>query len=272
MNSKVILYFFLILLTTFSSIFVLAHASPPMDTTKQAEKIKQLFDASHVQGVIVINDQGNISIYGNAVQRASTQYVPASTFKMLNALIGLENNKVTPDEIFLWDGKKRALPAWEKNMTIGEAMRLSAVPVYQELARRIGLTLMQKEVKHAHFGNEKIGTKVDRFWLDGPLKITPIQESKFAYQLAYKQLPFKKTTQEKVQRMLLILKKDSYKIYAKSGLGTDLKQKVGWLTGWIEQPNGKKIAFSLNINVPSSIDLSLRERLVYRSLTILNII
>jgi beta-lactamase class D len=42
---------------------------------------------------------------------------------------------------------KTIFPAWEKDMTLGEAMQASAVPVYQELARRIGLSLMQEEVK-----------------------------------------------------------------------------------------------------------------------------
>ncbi len=60
---------------------------------------------------------------------------------------------------------------WEKDMTLGEAMALSAVPVYQELARRTGLELMQKEVKRVNFGNTNIGTQVDNFWLVGPLKL-----------------------------------------------------------------------------------------------------
>ncbi len=41
--------------------------------------------------------------------------------------------------------RKGHLPLGKKDMTLGEAMKLSAVPVYQELARRIGLDLMQKK-------------------------------------------------------------------------------------------------------------------------------
>ena len=89
--------------------------------------------------------QIKINLYGNALSRANTEYVPASTFKMLNALIGLENQKTDINEIFKWKGEKRSFTAWEKDMTLGEAMKLSAVPVYQELARRIGLDLMQKK-------------------------------------------------------------------------------------------------------------------------------
>lgn len=39
-------------------------------------------------------------------------------------------------------------------MTLGQAMQASAVPVYQELARRIGLELMQQEVQRIQFSNQ----------------------------------------------------------------------------------------------------------------------
>ena len=67
---------------------------------------------------------------------------------------------------------KRSFPTWEKDMTLAEAMQVSAVPVYQELARRIGLDLMSQEVKRVGFGNTQVGQQVDNFWLVGPLKIT----------------------------------------------------------------------------------------------------
>ena len=109
--------------------------------------------------------------------------------------------------MFKWDGQKRLFPDWEKDMTLGDAMKASAIPVYQELARRIGLDLMSKEVKRIGFGNADIGSKVDDFWLVGPLKITPQQEAQFAYELAHKTLPFSKNVQEQVQSMLFIEEK-----------------------------------------------------------------
>lgn len=66
---------------------------------------------------------------------------------------------------------KRLFPEWEKDMTLGDAMKASAIPVYQDLARRIGLELMSKEVKRVGYGNADIGTQVDNFWLVGPLKL-----------------------------------------------------------------------------------------------------
>ncbi len=78
-------------------------------------------------------------------------------------------------------------------------MKLSAVPVYQELARRIGLDLMQK-VKRIGFGNAEIGQQVDNFWLVGPLKVTPIQESRVCF-LINIQLPFSEKVQANVKKI-----------------------------------------------------------------------
>lgn len=261
--------------------FLIAGCSPlHMQNTQQSSLISQqnsssinnYFNEAQTEGVIVIQDSHDIKIYGNSTSRANTEYVPASTFKMLNALIGLEHQKVTTHEIFKWDGQQRALPSWEKDMTLGEGMKVSAVPIYQELARRIGLELMQQEVKRVNFGNANIGTQVDNFWLVGPLKITPIQEAEFAYQLANKQLPFKQKVQDDVQKMLLIDEVNGNKIYAKSGLGTDGITKVGWLTGWVEKVNGEKIAFSLNLEMKPNMAYSIRNEILLKSLTNLGII
>ncbi|ENN9327153.1 OXA-24 family carbapenem-hydrolyzing class D beta-lactamase [Acinetobacter baumannii] len=242
-------------------------------SSQQHEKaIKSYFDEAQTQGVIIIKEGKNLSTYGNALARANKEYVPASTFKMLNALIGLENHKATTNEIFKWDGKKRTYPMWEKDMTLGEAMALSAVPVYQELARRTGLELMQKEVKRVNFGNTNIGTQVDNFWLVGPLKITPVQEVNFADDLAHNRLPFKLETQEEVKKMLLIKEVNGSKIYAKSGWGMDVTPQVGWLTGWVEQANGKKIPFSLNLEMKEGKSGSIRNEITYKSLENLGII
>ncbi|ENV3216926.1 OXA-24 family carbapenem-hydrolyzing class D beta-lactamase [Acinetobacter baumannii] len=242
-------------------------------SSQQHEKaIKSYFDEAQTQGVIIIKEGKNLSTYGNALARANKEYVPASTFKMLNALIGLENHKATTNEIFKWDGKKRTYPMWEKDMTLGEAMALSAVPVYQELARRIGLELMQKEVKRVNFGNTNIGTQVDNFWLVGPLKITPVQEVNFADDLAHNRLPFKLETQEEVKKMLLIKEVNGSKIYAKSGWEMGVTPQVGWLTGWVEQANGKKIPFSLNLEMKEGMSGSIRNEITYKSLENLGII
>lgn len=233
--------------------------------------ISKLFEEAKTNGVITVYDGNSYQSYGNSIARANTYFVPASTFKMLNATIGIEHGLTTPDEVFKWHGEKRLFPAWEKDMTLTEAMTASAIPVYQELAKRIGLNRMQSEVKRIGFGNSNIGNKVDDFWLVGPLKITPQQEAEFAYRLANNKLPVSVATQEKVHNMLFNEEVNGNKIYAKSGWGWDVEPQVGWLTGWVVKPNGKIVAFSLNMEMRKDI-ASKRKEITYASLKQLGII
>lgn len=247
------------------------HQSNSVYSEQQSNQVVQQFQEANVHGVVSIYDGKRYQNLGNATQRATQEFIPASTFKILNALIALQHEKTTTTEVFKWDGQKRSFPAWEKDMTLAQAMQASAVPVYQEVARRVGLELMQSEIKRIGFGNQQIGTQVDNFWLVGPLKITPKQEAQFAYQLATQQLQFSKVVQQQVKDMLLIEEKQGYKLYAKSGWGMDVSPMVGWFTGWVEQPNGKIQAFSLNIEMQSQTPPAIRQQLLVSSLQTLKL-
>ncbi|WP_168370988.1 OXA-134 family carbapenem-hydrolyzing class D beta-lactamase OXA-915 [Acinetobacter lwoffii] len=263
----------LILLPLFSCLGLTAcslpvSSSPSQITSTQStqEAIAQLFDQAQSAGVLVIQRGQQIQVYGNDLGRADTEYVPASTFKMLNALIGLQHGKATTNEIFKWDGKKRSFTTWEKDMTLGEAMQASAVPVYQELARRIGLELMQQEVRRIQFGNQQIGQQVDNFWLVGPLKVTPKQEVQFVSALAREQLAFDPQVQQQVKAMLFLQERKAYRLYVKSGWGMDVEPQVGWLTGWVETPQAEIVTFSLNMQMQNGIDPAIRLEILQQAL------
>lgn len=243
-----------------------------MTQKSEQQQIASLFQNAQTSGVLVIYDGKKIQKYGNDTSRAEHRYIPASTFKMLNALIGIQHHKTTPNEIFKWDGRKRAFSSWEKDLTLAEAMQASAVPVYQELARRIGLELMTQEIKRVGYGNNNVGTQVDNFWLVGPLKITPVEEVRFAYALAKQKLPFDQSTQQQVKGMLLLDEVQGAKIYAKSGWGMDVSPQVGWWTGWIEQANGKITAFSLNMEMSQPEHAEARKAIVYQALQQLDLL
>ncbi|MFZ4526069.1 MAG: penicillin-binding transpeptidase domain-containing protein [Chlorobium sp.] len=70
---------------------------------------------------------------------------PCSTFKIVNALVGLETGILTsPDEQFYrWDGVERSIPVWNRDLNLREAFQASCVPAFQSLARQIGAERMQ---------------------------------------------------------------------------------------------------------------------------------
>ncbi len=97
--------------------------------------------------------------------------MPASTFKIVNSLIGLETGKLTDEKMIIkWDGIKRSNADWNRDMNMKEAFKASNVPYYQELARRIGADTMKKWIDTLSYGNRDISGGVDSFWLNKKLK------------------------------------------------------------------------------------------------------
>lgn len=278
MNKKLIVIFLLFLpIATQANIISNddKNITQPLEKTAESQvvsEIKKIFQQQQIRGVLTIYDGNSITNYGNDTKRATTEYVPASTFKIVNALIALKNQKVTVNEIFKWDGQPRYLSSWNKDMNMQEAMKLSAVPIYQEIAKRTGLAIMKKELYRLHYGNSKIGNDVTKFWLDGPLKISPAEQAKFIYKLATKQLPIDKTIQNEVASMLLIKQTANIKIYAKSGLANINGKRTCWYVGWVENADGKIKTFALNIAISDDKTVSKRELLTLQCLAKLKII
>ena len=73
-------------------------------TSVWSEDIKTLLNQANKQAVFITYVGHQFNHYGNALTHARHSYIPASTFKMLNALIGLQHHKVHTTEVFEWGG------------------------------------------------------------------------------------------------------------------------------------------------------------------------
>ncbi len=178
-------------------------------------------------------------------KRAETRYIPASTFKIANTLIALETGNVDgPDEMFRYDGRPLRVKAWERDMTLREAMSTSNVPVYQEIARRIGLTQYWTWLDRLDYGNRKAAPPIDQFWLKGPLEISAQEQVQFLAKLALRQLKASQQSQATVRDMLRIETKEARELFAKTGWDGS----IGWWVGWVE--DGSRVTtFALNMDM-----------------------
>jgi beta-lactamase class D len=191
--------------------------------------------------------------------RAQKRFVPASTFKIANALIAIETGAVEgPGEVLPWDGKPALMKEWDRDMTLAEAMRVSNVPAFQAIARRVGLKAYEHWLERLGYGNANPGTAVDRFWLDGPLSISAIEQTSFLAALALEELPLSKASQAAVKPMLLQEERDGRRLFAKTGWLRSGTPQIGWWVGWVEGA-GRIDTFSLNIDVTSESDLGKRQ-------------
>lgn len=126
---------------------------------------------------------------------------------------------------------------------------MSAVPVYQDIARRIGQERMQKYVDLFDYGNRDIGGGIDQFWLTGNLRIDPVEQIDFVDQLRRRSLPISKRSQDLVADILPVTKVGDSVIRAKSGLlGAERGEpSLGWMVGWAEKGEAHTV-FALNMD------------------------
>lgn len=209
-----------------------------------------VFAANSVTGTFALYDVEADTLTGYNRKRAETRFIPASTFKIPNTLIGLATGAVSDvDEVFSYDGKPQPLKSWEKDMSLREAIKVSCVPVYQELARRTGLNNMRLALEKLDYGNNEIGTHVDLFWLEGPLAISPVEQARFLARLAQKKLPLPEKALAQTREILLTERNSGWSLFAKTGTAARSTPNIGWWVGWVEK-EGKIYTFALNIELP----------------------
>jgi len=227
-----------------------AHVAPPRSEIREA--LARHFADAGTAGTFVGYKVEDYLVIASDTDRSGEGKLPASTFKIPNSVIALETGVVgDPDkDVFKWDGTVRIIEAWNRDHTLRSAIAASAVPVYQEIARRIGAERMQKYLDLFEYGNRNIGGGIDQFWLTGDLRIDPVQQIDFVDRLRRGALAVSKRSQELVCDILPVTKVGNSVIRAKSGLlGAEIgKPSLGWLVGWAEKGDARTV-FALNLDV-----------------------
>ena len=239
-----------------------AHAS---EWTASAD-VAALFKQAGVTGTFVVYDIDADRYLGYNRSRAETRFVPASTFKIANTMIGLSVGAVeNVDEVLPYGGAPQPFKSWERDMSLREAIALSNATIYQVLARRIGLERMRKNVTELQYGNSDIGTRVDTFWLEGPLAISAVEQSRFLARLVAGDLPFPQHVQRITREIVRLEQGEDWALYGKTGWMNAPGSGVGWWVGWIEK-NERAYTFALNIDILKSSDAGKRIELGKASL------
>lgn len=118
------------------------------------------FKDCNTSGTFIVFDGKNYA--SNDFQRAKQAFSPASTFKIFNALIALDNGVVrdTKEIFYHYKGEKVFLPSWKQDASLSSAIKRSQVPAFKELARKIGLKTMQEGLNKLSYGNTKISKSI----------------------------------------------------------------------------------------------------------------
>ncbi len=222
-------------------------AANPVERPDFAAALKE----AGLTGTFVLIDARTGAIQAADTARAERRYVPASTFKIPNSLIALETGAVRDEnEVVPYGGKPQFIKAWERDMPLKEALPASNVPVYQEIARRVGLERYREWLAKFDYGNRETGSVVDRFWLDGPLLISAVEEARFNLRLVRGELPVAARSRAIVRDLLKLESAGDATLYGKTGWFVKRgEMSMGWWSGWVERA-GEIHAFALNIDMP----------------------
>lgn len=197
--------------------------------------LKSIFDKYGLTGTMLIVDGTNNRYFGYNRASWDSGYLPASTFKIPNTLIGLETGVIGSNHIFKWKGEKRRLPQWNQDLSLNDAFRVSCVPCFQELARKIGPGRMNTYLKKMNYpGMDVDPGNIDLFWLEGTSRITPRQQVEFIRQLYDEKLPLKKNVMQEMKAVMVIETLPEYTLSGKTGWSVRNGNNYGWFVGYLE--------------------------------------
>lgn len=251
--------------------FAPAVAEPQKPRVEMQPDLGEVFTEAGTSGTFAMldpSDGGRIVVTDR--ERAEAAFLPASTFKIPNALIALETGVVADADgtMFPWDKVVRDFDAWNQDHTLRTAFKASAVPVFQDIARKIGPERMQQYVNAFDYGNRDIdGAPIDTFWLNGSLRISALQQIDFLQRLYRGELPVSKQNQEIVRDIMYLELSELGTLRGKTGavgigVAPGSKASLGWLVGWLEHGPSKPYFFALNLDVHEPKHLAMRLPLV----------
>lgn len=217
--------------------------------TEPIEGGDAFFTEGGLEGAFVVRRAAPGAPY-RSIGRIDERFIPASTFKVPNTMIGLETG-VIPDASFTlpWDGQERAIAAWNRDHDLRSAIAESVVWWYQEVARRVGHERMRELVTSMRFGDADIGgeASIDRFWLEGPLGISPREQVDFLARLTRGELP---VSARSVAILRDVMPSEPHRdavVRWKTGTHPVTEGARGhtWLVGWVEHDGQVRGHFAL---------------------------
>lgn len=236
---------------------------------KDVSKIFEGYNAA----IVIYDFNGNNYFRYNA-ERCAERFLPASSFKIANSLIGLETGVIDDAEFIIpWDSVKTWNDNWNRDHTLRSAIKYSVVPYYRELARRVGRETSQHYLNIFDYGNKTIGEREDLYWLDNSLIISADEQILFLKKLYANKLPVSQRSIDIVKDITIVDSTESYVLHAKTGGGKKEDGTfIGWYVGFLETGDNAYM-FALNIDGREFKDiLNVRSELTMEVFRELNII
>jgi beta-lactamase class D len=238
----------------------------PLIAQAEDPAIDELFSKTGVSGTLLIESVRTGQRFVHDEARMVQRFPVASTFKILNTLIGLEEGVVYgPDARFRWDGTRHTIEDWNRDQTLASAFKVSCVWCYQELARQIAPENYSASIRQARYGALREPFELTQFWLDGSLTISAEEQVAFLDQVVERRLPYRGSSYDTLKTVMLVEETPGYRLYAKTGWAARSSPGVGWYVGYVEVADDTWL-FALNMDIHGEAALPLRRQMVMEAL------
>lgn len=204
------------------------------------------------EGSFVLYDLGNDAWSIHDKEHATLRVAPNSTYKIYDALFGLEEGVITPENSFIaWNGESYPFEAWNADQTLQSAMNSSVNWYFQTVDEQLGSSSVYNYIQEIGYGNENMNGDFSTYWMESSLKISPIEQVELLTKLHNNSFEFSPENINAVKDAILLSSSDAGTLYGKTGTGRVDGQDVnGWFVGFVETADNTYF-FATNIGADS---------------------
>ncbi len=205
------------------------------------------------EGSFVLYDLKNDTWRIYNMEHATLRTAPNSTYKIYNALFGLEEGIITPSDSFMiWNGTDYPFDAWKANQNLYSAMQYSVNWYFQQIDKQLGTAVIQNYIRKIGYGNENINSNLSSYWLQSSLKISPVEQVELLTDFYNNSFNFVSENINAVKDSICLFSSENKSFYGKTGTGRIDGQDVnGWFIGFLEI-NNNTYFFAANIQSDSN--------------------
>lgn len=239
----------------FATISVILSGLAPMLSTYAAEQSRYQWNIpsakvstidlsawfSGYEGSFVLYDLNGDTWKVYDMEQATLRTAPNSTYKIYDALFGLEEGVIAPDDSFMaWDGTNHPFEAWNGNQDLLSAMQSSVNWYFEEIDKQLGSSAIQDYIQKIGYGNEIVNANLSTYWMQDALKISPVEQVELLTALHNNQFDFASENINAVKNSICLFSSENFSsegqnFYGKTGTGRVDGQDVnGWFVGLLE--------------------------------------
>ena len=223
-------------------------------------------------GSFVIYDLENDAWSIHNAAHASLRVSPDSTYKIFDALFGLEEGVITPeDSLIAWNGENYPFATWNADQTLHSAMNASVNWYFQAVDEQLGSAVLHNYMQKIGYGNRNMNSTFSTYWLESSLKISPVEQVELLTKLQSNSFGFAPENINAVKDAICLSTSSSGTLYGKTGTGRVDGQDVnGWFIGFVEVSDNTYF-FATNIGADDGASGSNASKITLSILSDMNI-